>query len=698
MRFTNQVTIAGATTSSQPALTFTGAYAAAGSFSANWGIGIDTPSGTQRMVINGPGAGIVTAINGTVNNTLDDGNGNASFRNALTGFSLTSSSGPVGGSGTALNLRPSGSGSANGQLAGSSSGAWTTYSGAGAARNVLDDGSGNLTAAAYVSSNSGNFVNTNGTGIYLRPSGASSNNGLLNVSTVGAVTVYSGSGAIRNTLDDGSGNATFAGKVTATGALVNTTGNGSAAQALGLTDTGGAGSKWLRVDTSGNFQIVNSAFTTGVLTVGDTGGVTHAGSLSAEAAQFTAMGAPAPTVTPTGTTGTTSYTYYVVARDTLGNAVSSVAVTTTTGNATLSGTNYNRITWAAVPGASTYDVLRGSQATSVATGLGAATLAFNDTGGATSAYTLAGYNVLQLKNNGGSTVFYVDTGGTTSATGNLYAGGTIRPGAGLIIGNGSYSFIPTSGYSGMASDNNGVLYVGANGGGIYLRPSGVTSNAGAFSIGTNGSVNTFNSSGSIRNYLDDGSGNMSATGAVQAAKSGIGRYVGTTSGPPTSGTYNTGDFANDPTHGLFYQCTSGGSPGTWAPLGSMPVVSLVGSYTTVTSMVGGQNLGSQLSFTALRTNPYLRVKLRADIQGTATGWGAAGIYCQINGSNAFPSLLILPTIADNGNAFRGFPYEEFGSQITATAGSTITFQLVMYRFSTSGTVQVNGAEYQVEQT
>lgn len=48
------------------------------------------------------------------------------------------------------------------------------------------------------------------------------------------------------------------------------------------------------------------------------------------------------------------------------------------------------------------------------------------------------------------------------------------------------------------------------------------------------------------------------TGATSAS-----RYVGaTTSGPPASGTFSTGDFAIDRS-GRVYVCISGGSPGTW---------------------------------------------------------------------------------------------------------------------------------------
>jgi hypothetical protein len=65
-----------------------------------------------------------------------------------------------------------------------------------------------------------------------------------------------------------------------------------------------------------------------------------------------------PLVSPQGTTGATSYSYKVVARNSLGTSVASQAGTTTTGNATLSGSNFNRLTWTEVPYAASYDIYR----------------------------------------------------------------------------------------------------------------------------------------------------------------------------------------------------------------------------------------------------------------------------------------------------------------------------------------------------
>lgn len=77
----------------------------------------------------------------------------------------------------------------------------------------------------------------------------------------------------------------------------------------------------------------------------------------------------APTVTPTGTTGATNYSYVIVA---LGatppvgqsaqggqqHSQASTAGTTATGNASLTVGNFNHNTWSAVPGVTSYDVYR----------------------------------------------------------------------------------------------------------------------------------------------------------------------------------------------------------------------------------------------------------------------------------------------------------------------------------------------------
>lgn len=89
------------------------------------------------------------------------------------------------------------------------------------------------------------------------------------------------------------------------------------------------------------------------------------------------------TVAPQGTPGTTTYGYRVSAVTSRGTSLLSAEATTSTGNAVLSGTSYNRLTWNAVAGATSYRVYRTtSGSATVSTGFLADTASntYDDTG------------------------------------------------------------------------------------------------------------------------------------------------------------------------------------------------------------------------------------------------------------------------------------------------------------------------------
>lgn len=106
------------------------------------------------------------------------------------------------------------------------------------------------------------------------------------------------------------------------------------------------------------------------------------------AQRITSMSTPAAPslyVAPTAG-GSTTWNYYVVAVDKDGNRTpASTAGTTISGPATLSATANIAVSWQPVTGAATYDLLRGDNSHSVATGL--TRPYYKDIGGATSAYT-----------------------------------------------------------------------------------------------------------------------------------------------------------------------------------------------------------------------------------------------------------------------------------------------------------------------
>jgi len=100
---------------------------------------------------------------------------------------------------------------------------------------------------------------------------------------------------------------------------------------------------------------------------------------------FTALSTPTNlTVTPTGTAGSTHYSYRITAFSATGETLACTSVPTTTGNATLTATNYNALAWTAVSNAVGYNIY-GRKATTD-NGIGETkmatitTNAYNDTG------------------------------------------------------------------------------------------------------------------------------------------------------------------------------------------------------------------------------------------------------------------------------------------------------------------------------
>jgi hypothetical protein len=76
----------------------------------------------------------------------------------------------------------------------------------------------------------------------------------------------------------------------------------------------------------------------------------------------------APTVTPQGVTGGSTYIYYILAEDFRGNrTLVSSPTTINNGNSSLNGSNFNRITWPKIPGAYKYYIFRNSNTSLVAT-------------------------------------------------------------------------------------------------------------------------------------------------------------------------------------------------------------------------------------------------------------------------------------------------------------------------------------------
>lgn len=254
-----------------------------------------------------------------------------------------------------------------------------------------------------------------------------------------------------------------------------------------------------QIDANGN--IVNKNI--GALTVG-TG--TVSGTLSLQGAITAAqLASPsAPTITNGGTAGTVSYSYAVTAYDGVGETLASSNGTTSTGNAALSATNYNTITWTEIPGATKYKVYRtATSGTPATTGLIATVTAtangttfLNDTGlaasgtvptvNSTGGASFSGTTTIQSANNAnafsvqsvaGTNVLSVDTTTNTVTLGSASSGNYLSfTSSGGLVANGTAQHTKTitltPEYAGAVLDassdatcssaNNGTMTSGYN--------------------------------------------------------------------------------------------------------------------------------------------------------------------------------------------------------------------------------------------
>lgn len=156
----------------------------------------------------------------------------------------------------------------------------------------------------------------------------------------------------------------------------------------------------------------------------------------------------APTVSVQGSTGSTAYTYLVVARSADGNTTVGSSITTvTTGNAVLSSSNHNRITPVAVTGATSYDIYRtASGGTPSSTGkIGNITSGYlNDNG------LVGDSSTPPLINTTGNLTWYEDGVGDIGRTaagrpGHIYAGTDIVVNGATISASGAGNLVIPSG-------------------------------------------------------------------------------------------------------------------------------------------------------------------------------------------------------------------------------------------------------------
>lgn len=104
------------------------------------------------------------------------------------------------------------------------------------------------------------------------------------------------------------------------------------------------------------------------------------------------LSAPTVSVTNLGSTGATTYGYRVSAINSVGETLASSTVTTTTGNASLTGSNYNRISWTRVLGATGYKVYGRTSGSELLMATVTTATHYDDTGGVTPSGALPSTN------------------------------------------------------------------------------------------------------------------------------------------------------------------------------------------------------------------------------------------------------------------------------------------------------------------
>ncbi len=175
--------------------------------------------------------------------------------------------------------------------------------------------------------------------------------------------------------------------------------------------------------------------------------------------QAASIGAPGITsITQGGTAGTTSYSYAISALNAGGSTPAPLSYQTSTGNATLTGTNTNIITWGAITGATSYNIYRTASAGSPATtGLigtvTAPTVTFTDTGiAATTAAPTT------------------DTTGAITLNGGLTINGN-------LVSTGLGAIALTGGAASTWSTTAGSITLTSGSGNIILQPAGTGTTA-----------------------------------------------------------------------------------------------------------------------------------------------------------------------------------------------------------------------------
>lgn len=243
---------------------------------------------------------------------------------------------------------------------------------------------------------------------------------------------------------------------------------------------------------------------------------------------------------------------------------------------------------------------------------------------------------------------------------------------------------------------------------------GLTS--GSSVVGTADAQNLTNktiTSGTFSGTQAMGSGNWSGSGSLVEAAVGFtgltgaqvqtSTFAGTVAaGPPGSGTWSTGQIVFDQAGNMWY-CTSGGTPGTWTPVGGRALIAsgtFSGSQTiTIPSWANTVQLfWNGRSATATAGGEYVTVQLNGDSGSNYTynvidfTSGAAG-GTNSGATSTFMRVAVVPRAGDTAS------YSGNGQLIISNCQSTTFFKSVASHFqgpisATNGWVGAGGGEWQ----
>jgi len=188
--------------------------------------------------------------------------------------------------------------------------------------------------------------------------------------------------------------------------------------------------------------------------------------------QFAPQGVTAGSVSQVGATGATSYYYWVIANYATASSSPLSYFVTSRSNGTLTGGNYNHVSWSPVTGAASYDLLRtttrtppvGNCACAVATGISGTTQ--DDQANALNGYTVALFNPNAL-------AVTLDNRGTANA-GESHLFMTQNGIAVADLSTGTRTLTATSNESCLVTPNGGQMCTGYNSELVTLSTISVT--------------------------------------------------------------------------------------------------------------------------------------------------------------------------------------------------------------------------------